>query len=75
MENVMKDNSIFKYNNPMIDSVPRPWSISMQRKKLFVYYKGELMPRFTFDRDHNVWKGYGQSFRSVKGAMKYVLDH
>lgn len=49
------------------------WKHALRGDKLFIYWKNELMPRFTFDKKGgNYWKGHGITAQSIRKALEFV---
>lgn len=64
----------FKFAKPQFpyDAIHKPWCVAMRKKRLFIYYKEEMMPRFVFDRRHSEWKGHGIRVKSIRDIMEWI---
>lgn len=64
----------FKFAKPQIpfDVVKKPWCVALVKKRFFVYYKEETMPRFIFNRRHSEWVGHKQHLKSIRAIMEWV---
>ena len=64
----------FKFAKPQIpfDAIKEPWCVAMRKKRIFIYYKEELLPRYMFDRKHSEWVGQGVHLKSIRAIMEWV---
>lgn len=55
---------------------PDNWTCALRGLKMFVYYKDEMMPRYTFTKKEkqSYWRGHGFHATSVKSLMDWVRE-
>lgn len=64
----------FKFAKPQLpyDAIKKPWCCALVKKRLFIYYREELMPRFVFNRKHSEWVGQGVHLKSIPAIMDWI---